>query len=267
MSGSARLTCVGTGIRLAGHVSKLSESLIRSADIVYCLMPDTLQENWLRGINPNTHSLQPFYAVGKSRAQTYQEMIDLVLSKLDDGLDVCLCTYGHPGVFALVTHSAMDQARQLGHEVHMEPGISAEDCLFADLGIDPGRSGCQQYEASQFMFYRHSVNPAAVLILWQIAIAGEHTLTRFDTTEANLAILVDQLSEWYPADHEVILYEGVFLPISTPRMDRIRLDELPTAALKTYTTLVIPPVAALEPNTTILERLGLTAADLKKPDR
>jgi len=30
----------------------------------------------------------------------------------------------------------------------MLPGISAEDCLVADLGIDPASSGCQSYEAN-----------------------------------------------------------------------------------------------------------------------
>jgi hypothetical protein len=33
----------------------------------------------------------------------------------------------------------------------MLPGISAEDCLFADLGIDPGIYGCQSYEATDFL--------------------------------------------------------------------------------------------------------------------
>ena len=57
-----------------------------------------------------------------------------------------------PGVFARVPHKAIAQARAEGFEAHMEAGVSAEDCLYADLGIDPGEVGCQQYEASQFMF-------------------------------------------------------------------------------------------------------------------
>src|SRR3546814_12671609 len=39
---------------------------------------------------------------------------------------------------ALVPHKAIAQARAEGLEAHMEAGVSAEDCLYADLGIDPG---------------------------------------------------------------------------------------------------------------------------------
>ena len=63
----------------------------------------------------------------------------------------------------------------------MEPGISAEDCLYADLGIDPGSVGCQHYEASQFMFYRRRIDPSAYLVLWQVGIAGDRSLRRFAT--------------------------------------------------------------------------------------
>ena len=61
--------------------------------------------------------------------------------------------YGHPGIFAWSPHKVIKVARAEGYQAHMEPGISAEDCLYADLGIDPGRCGCQHYEASQLLFY------------------------------------------------------------------------------------------------------------------
>ncbi len=54
----------------------------------------------------------------------------------------------------------------------MEPGISAEDCLYADLGLDPGTYGCQHYEASNLMFYQRTIDTAAYLILWQPGVAG-----------------------------------------------------------------------------------------------
>jgi hypothetical protein len=35
----------------------------------------------------------------------------------------------------------------------MLPAISAEDCLFADLGVDPADHGCPSYEATDFLVH------------------------------------------------------------------------------------------------------------------
>lgn len=80
----------------------------------------------------------------------------------------------------------------------MEPGIAAEDCLYADLGIDPGSRGCRHYEASQFMFYRRNVGPSAWLVLWQVSLAGDRSLARFSTGAAYRQVLVDVLARDYP---------------------------------------------------------------------
>jgi len=40
----------------------------------------------------------------------------------------------------------------------MLPGISAEDCLFADIGVDPGIYGCQSFEATD-LFVNESLIP------------------------------------------------------------------------------------------------------------
>ena len=261
---SGSLVCVGTGMRLAGHISELGKSYIARADVVYCLMPDTLQEQWLESLNGNVRSLQPFYAEGKSRATTYDEMVETVVAAARDGQRVCLAMYGHPGVFAVVGHWAIARSRDLGISAEMIPGISAEDCLYADLGMDPGTTGMQQYEASQFMFYEHSVNPSALLVLWQISIAGEHTLTRFETDRERVVLLVDYLQTWYPAAHEIILYEAVFLPIENPRIERLSLRSLPDARLSTKTTLVVPPCTKPILNGPMLQKMGLSASDFSQ---
>jgi hypothetical protein len=54
---------------------------------------------------------------------------------------LCVALYGHPGVFACVGHEAIERARAEGIDAQMLPGISAEDCLFAELGVDPAVGG------------------------------------------------------------------------------------------------------------------------------
>jgi hypothetical protein len=137
----------------------------------------------------------------------------------------------------------------------MLPGISTEDCLVADLGIDPGTTGMQSMEATQFLIFERKIDPTAMLILWQPYVAGELTLKRFETTGAKLQVLVDKLARDYPLDHPVILYEAATNPLEKTRMDTILLRDLPTAELNGITTLVIPAAYPLKPDVAMMEML------------
>ena len=259
------LVCVGTGLQLAGQISILSQSYIEHADAVFSLLPDGFSQSWIEGLNDNVINLQQFYAQNgeiKSRRDTYQLMVNEILTAVRAGKKTVCALYGHPGVFACVSHMAIKQARAEGFTAQMEPGISAEACLWADLGIDPGSSGHQSFEASQFMFYQHTPDPTTHLLLWQIALAGEHTLTQFHTNADRLQVLVEQLGQWYPVEHQVVIYEAANLPILPPRIEYIPLSALPAASLSPKTTLLIPPAKSLEYNFEILAKLGITPADL-----
>lgn len=259
------LVCVGTGLNLAGQISVLSKSYIEHADLVFSLVPDGFAQHWLETLNSDVRSLQPYYAQDgevKNRRDTYKQMVAAILEQVRLGKKVVCALYGHPGVFACVSHFAIAQAKEEGFNAHMEPGISAEACLWADVGIDPGGSGHQSFEASQFMFYKHTPDPTTHLLLWQIGIAGEHTLTEFHTSSDRLQVLVEQLNEWYPLEHEVILYEAPNLPTQAPRIERVSLAQLPFSQLSSITTLLIPPAKQLEFNHQVLAKLGITADDL-----
>ncbi len=242
----------------------MARSYIQKADVVFTGLSDGIIELWLARMNPNVRSLQSLYKEGKSRAETYREMLDTLLGEVRAGKRVCGAFYGHPGVFALPPHKAIAQARAEGYPAHMEPGVSAEDCLYADLGFDPGRYGCQHYEASQFMFYRRRVDVAAYLVLWQIGVAGDQSFARFSTGAQYRRILVDVLARDYDLGHEVIIYRAATLPMHEPRMEHIPLGKLPDVEITMHETLVIPPARSLEPDLEIRERL--TALDAVSSD-
>lgn len=250
------LACVGLGMMLGAHLSPRSRSHIEQADVVFGALSDPLVELWLQQMHPDVRSLQPYYAEGKSRLDTYRQMVEAMLVEVRAGRKVVGVFYGHPGVFALVPHKAIAQARAEGYVAVMEPGISAEDCLYADLGIDPGKVGCQHFEASQFMFYRRQVDPSAYLILWQVGIAGDRSYARFETGPEYRQVLVDVLARHYPAEHAVTVYEAATLPINAPRMDTVALRDLPSTALSMQSTLVIPPCRPLQADEDIIRRLA-----------
>ena len=250
------LACVGMGMTLGSHLTPLARDHIEQADVVFAALSDHVVELWLQRMNPDVRSLQPYYAEGKSRLKTYKEWVDLIMAEVRAGKRVCAVFYGHPGIFAWSPHKAIDKARAEGFQAHMEPGISAEDCLYADVGIDPGRYGCQHFEATQLLFYEHRINPAGYVVLWQVALVGDASLTRFHTGPAYRQVLVDKLSRDYPLDHEIIIYHGATLPIEQPRIRRVKLRDLPDTTLASQETVVLPPAMTLRPDIAMQERLA-----------
>lgn len=250
------LACVGIGMTLGSHISPLARSHIEKADVVFAAVSDAIVELWLKQMHRDVRSLQPLYREGKSRADTYREMVDTMLTEVRAGKNVCGAFYGHPGVFAWPPHEAIRIARGEGYRAHMEPGISAEDCLYADLGIDPGTAGCQHYEASQLLFYKRRIDPSAYLVLWQVGVAGDRSLARFATGRGYRRLLVELLAHDYPLDHEIIVYRAATLPIQAPHIKRMALRKLPEAPIELADTIVIPPAREPEVNGEMLERLA-----------
>ena len=167
------LTVVGVGIRAPAQTTLEARGRIERAEKVYALVSNAVTEYWLRGLNENVESLADCYAVGKDRRETYQEMSARMVDAVRAGLRVCAVSYGHPGVFANPFHAAVRQLRIEGFDAEMLAAVSAEDCLIADLGVDPAAGGCRSYEATDFLIYRRPLDPATALILWQVGALGE----------------------------------------------------------------------------------------------
>lgn len=252
MSKQGSLVCVGVGMTLGAHISPRSRSHIEQSDVVFAAVSDPLVEMWLQQMHPDVRSLQPFYTEGKSRQVTYLQMVDAILTEVRAGKRVCGAFYGHPGVFAWAPHKSIAEARAEGYSAHMEPGISAEDCLYADLGIDPGEFGCQHYEASQLMLYRRRIDTSAYLMLWQAGIAGDRSSKRYATGPAYRQLLLEVLMQDYTLDQSLTIYEATTLAISAPRIERTTLRELPAARLELQSTLVILPARVLQPNRAVM---------------
>ena len=254
-----KLVCVGTGLRMAGQLTPLSKSYIESFDVVFAAIPNMFTREWLKGVAKNYVCILDHYddaqLDGKNRRDTYRRMADTILAEVRAGKKVCAAFYGHPGIFACISHMAIKDARAEGFEAHMEPGISALDCLVADLGIDPGNNGMISMEATQFMIFERVIDPSALFVVWQIGIAGDLTLKRYDTEPAHLQIIVNKLARTYSLDHEVILYEAATHALEQTRAEKIRLGDLPSASLKQHTTLVIPAAQSMQYDEDIMHQL------------
>ena len=246
------LVIVGTGILTPAHLSQESINRIETADIVHALVPDALGLSTIKKLNSKIKNLADLYydpktdKNGANRLEAYNLMVESILTDVRAGLRVCAIFYGHPGVFVYPSHVSIEKAKEEGFDAKMLPAISAEDCLFADLGVDPGAMGCQAYEASQFMFYKHQINVHAALILWQIGVVGDVTFTKLEPAEHGLEMLTERLLDYYPKSHKVKLYEATTLPIVSPRIEELLVSDLVGAKINTITTLYVPPLAPPE---------------------
>lgn len=259
---SGRLHIVGLGMLLGGHLPPLAANAIAGADVVFVAAADPLVEQWVQSLHPQVRSLQPCYVEGEPRTASYARMVDWMLAEVRAGRRVCAAFYGHPGVFAWVPHAAIAAARAEGFPAVMEPGISAADCLYADLGLDPGEHGCQHHEASQLLLYRRQLDPSALLVVWQIGVVGDRSLKRRATGPAYRALLVERLAEDWPREHRVALYEAASLPHQLPRIDWLPLASLPAAAVAMHTTLVVPPARAMRADPDFRARISALDADV-----
>jgi len=234
------LVIVGTGIRAVRHTTPEARDEISRADKLFYFLNDAVSELWIKTLNPTAESLASCYVRGKSRMIAYRRMIAKMLNSVRAGSRVCAAFYGHPGVFAYPSHEAIRLARKGGYEARMLPGISAEDCLFADLGIDPARSGCQSFEATDFLMFRRKFDPSSSLLLWQAGVVGS-MVYRPRNVQSGLRALAQYLAGFYGGQHEVVLYEASPLPLFKPVIRSTTVDELPTAGVNGAMTLFVPP--------------------------
>ena len=255
------LIVVGTGIMFASQITLEARAWIERAEKVFFLVNEPASAIWIQRLNPTAESLAPLYVEGRSRLATYRAMVERIMAAVRQGAQVCAVFYGHPGVLVTPSHEAIRQARGEGFPARMLPGISAEACLFADLAIDPAFHGCQSFDATDFLLHRRRFDPAGNLVLWQAGVTGQLNVSK-RPAPAGLAVLAQTLREHYPAEHTVVLYEAAQYPGFPALIQRIALADLPATAVSTLATLYVPPRAAAEWDTAMMERLGIGWADL-----
>ena len=253
-----QLIVVGTGIRTVGHMTMESVGWIKRADKVLYIVSDPIAEELIKTLNPEgAQSLFHLYGENKPRIQTYNEMIDLTLRYVRESKRVCMAAYGHPGVFAYPTHESVRRARAEGYKARMLPGVSAEDCMFADLNFDPAMAGCQSYEATDFLVNGRQIDNTSNVILWQIGVLGDTTFKAQAYDIKGMPQLLQKLYLYYSPYHDVYVYEAPIFPGVEPVIRKVPLWMLPQAGVTAISTLYIPPGAPTRSDLATVQAIGL----------
>ena len=252
------LIVVGTGIRTVGQMTVESLAWIQVADAVPYVVADPVAEEIIRYLNPQgAFSLRGYYGDGMPRKESYEAMVQHILSLVRSGKRVCAPFYGHPGVFAYPSHESIRRARQEGYFAVMLPGVSAEDCLFADLGVDPAVNGCQSFEATDFLLHERSIDTSSQLVLWQVGVLCDWSFQSSGYDLKSFPMLVSRLASLYGEHHVVTLYEAAIMPGVPPNITRIALAHLTREYVNAGTTMYVPPARPSTVNWSVANAINL----------
>lgn len=244
-------------MRLGLHLTVEAREQIEHADEVLHVAADSVSAEWLASLNPRTRSLSRHYRKGVPRSRIYGEMVEEILAAVREGKRVCAVFYGHPGVFVNPSHEAVRRARKEGFDARMLPAVSAEDCLIADLGVDPGAQGWQSWDATSFLLRGYRPDPTAALVLWQVDAIGRLDWNR-DPNPEGLQALVQALGELYPPEHELVFYRASIYPILEGEATRLALHEAVVLESPPAPTLFVPPLPPRPVDPAMARRIGIT---------
>ena len=250
------LIVVGVGIKFLSHLTTEAKVSIEKADHVLYLVNEPAMKDWIKTANSNSESLDFLYDTNLPRNENYLLISEYINKVLEKTKVLCLVMYGHPTVLADPSIYSANLAIKNGHKTYILPGISSEDCIFADLLIDPSSCGCQSYEATDFLIYDREYDTSCHLILWQASMIGIKTNYKNQNPKMGLQILTEHLLQKYLEKHPVFLYEAAQYPACKPRIAEVVLIDLPESQISSLTTLYIPPNKIKECNELYIAKLN-----------
>jgi len=180
------LVIVDTGVVAVNQVTVEGHRWIQQSDRVLFLGADSVTEHWLAKLNENVESLDGL--------ETADEIVEQMLDHVRAALAVCLAYHGRSALVAQVLRQAIALGRAEKMLSAIVPGVSPLDCLFADLGLDPLRDGCQIFAAEHLTEHGRRIDPGTALI---VSLSD-------DAAHADLLKL---LRKEYAAERQAVIYE------------------------------------------------------------
>jgi precorrin-2 methylase len=213
-----RLVIVGTGIMAISHMTLETIDHIRHADIVFYHATNGVTATQIRELNANAVDLYEYYGEGKRRNITYVQMAELMLRQVRLGLTVVGIFHGHPGYFVSPARRALAIASMEGYETALLPAVSAPDCMFSDLRVDPGVFGCQILMASHVFRKESIIAITGHVVFLQVAAVGDRGFSFSGYQNAKLETFFEKLVEMYGEQQESVYYMAAIFPAFEPEI-------------------------------------------------
>ena len=250
------LSLVGTGIKSISHLTTETTAYIKQADYVLYLVNEPIIGKWIEENSKESESLEVVYFSSEERVVAYERIVKQILSSLKLYNHLCVVIYGHPTVFSYPGLKAVNEARKLGFDTKIIPAISVEDCLFADLGIDPCNNGCYSVEATDLILYDRVFDPYSSLIIWQPGVIGDFYTKQGKKSKVAKELLRKKLLSSYPCSHSYYIYEAPLYPTSSAKIRKAMVDNIVDEDFNTVCTLYFPPIGKKEMDKKVLKAIS-----------
>ena len=251
-----KVILAGTGIKSLSHITKETEIAVQKASKVLYLVNEPIIEDWIIKEARNSESMYDLYIENDSRNKNYALIIEKILEEHKRYKNLCVLIYGHPTVFAFPGLEAIKRIEAKGSFAKVMPGISSEDCLFADLRINPGSRGCISLEATEFLLYDRAIDPSYHVIFWQIGQIGNTGLPEAGLNRRVLSCFCERVQSIYAGDVDVILYEASLYPNIPAKISKQKISELASMEINTISSLYLPPTREMKEDKTIRDMLS-----------
>jgi len=254
-----KLIVVGSGIKSIAHLTEETKVVIQKADKVLYLVNEENLKSWIQREAQEAESLEPIYFKFHKRTDSYHHITTHIVNEYQKFKTLCVVLYGHPTVFAESALNAVKMIKADKGNAFILPAVSSMDCLFSDLEIDPGEQGCFIIDATELLIYERSVDIHAHNLFCQISNLGMYDIKQTQ----KLNVLCDYLSNYYPQNTPVCIYEAATLPLRKPRIEWVKLHELKQVEVKPASTLYVPPITQKAISKKYLALLGMDIQDFK----
>jgi hypothetical protein len=208
------LVLVDLGAMAVNQVTIEGRRWVEQSERVYYLGADSIIEKWLHSLNKDVQ-----------RLGVEDDMTARALADVRAGLSVCLA---HSGLQTEVMKAVMADRYARDFVISHVPGVSNLDCLIADLGLDPLRTGLSLCNIDQFV--RRSVDLQAALILSLDGNRGALPLA-----------LIEHLAAQFGTSHEIILYGPARYAAFSPVIRKAFISRLATEDLAQISHLCVLP--------------------------
>lgn len=193
---------VGSGIVSIDQMTKEAERAIsKSNEVLYVDNGVGVFEYLSNRCENVTDLLSTSYVSGEHRLKAYQNMAARVVEAALLHPPVTYLLYGHPTVFAYPPELIQKLADLLDLKVKIYPGISAMDCIFAELHFDPGANGLQIYEASDILLRHIPLLPDIPALIWQIGALETSLYSSSRSKPSRFRRFEEYLLKYYPIGH------------------------------------------------------------------
>ena len=235
---------VGLGIMSVRQMTRQAEEVIgHSREVLYLDTGPETHRYLEKLCDKVTPLFDSSYVEDENRVHAYREIAARVVDAAFANAPVTLAVHGHPTVAVYAPFLIKDMATLLGLEVEVQPGISAMDTVFAELGVDPCFSGIQMYEATDLLLRNRPLQPDVPALIWQIGNLETRLHSTRTSRPERFARFVAHLSRFYPRKHRVLaVYSATAHGDASDRIDCL-LEDLAEHAGRIHAghSLYIPP--------------------------